>query len=307
MAVPDYQTLMRPLLDAAATADTEVRMADISDVVANSLELRSDDVTELLASGSQTVFMNRLHWAKTYMQRAGLIKSTRRGYFEVTDLGKQLLLTRLDRIDNTVLSEFEEFRDWRTKSNANEVKEDAKTVTVDKGSLTPEDLIAESYAEINDELKNEVLNRVLEASPLFFEKLIVNLLISMGYGGGQREMGQALGRTGDGGVDGLVREDELGLDVVYMQAKRYALDNPVAIREIRDFVGSLEGFQATKGVFVTTSYFPKTAEEFISRVSKRVVLIDGNALTQLMIRHNVGVRTKSTYEIKRLDEDFFID
>jgi restriction system protein len=255
----------------------------------------------MLPSGNQTVFSNRLNWARSYLSKAGLIESARRGYCRATERGRELLAEGVDEIDVGVLERYPEFIAWRTQQKAERETEPAQT------RESPEEVIASSYEMLNSELAREIVARVHSFSPAFFERLIIDLLVRMGYGGGRQEMGRALGRVGDGGVDGVIKEDALGLDVVYVQAKRLDPDTAVPVREVRDFVGGLEGHRATKGVFVTTSYFPSSAYDFITRVSKRVVLIDGPELANLMIRHRVGVRVKDTYEVKKIDEDYFVE
>ncbi|MBX3550144.1 MAG: restriction endonuclease [Xanthobacteraceae bacterium] len=309
MSVPDYQSLMLPLLRYAYEKGEETHIAAIVDEIAKEFSLTEDDLTTQIPSGGQTLLMNRLHWAKTYMGRAGLVESTRRGFFRVTSRGEDLLNKGLARIDNEVLSKFPEFVQWRSRTNQ-ETEEASKKVKLrerDEDDESPEDRILAGFKEINDALSADLLDRIRSAPPVFFERLIVDLLVAMGYGGGRSEAGKALGRSGDGGVDGIINEDALGLDVVYVQAKRFAADNPVSASSVRDFVGSLEGFRAGKGVFVTTSYFPPSAVEFTARVSKRVVLIDGKELARLLIKYKVGVRTKDTYSIGALDEDYFSD
>ena len=207
----------------------------------------------------------------------------------------------MNEIDVGVLERYPEFVAWRTQQKAE--KPPGQT----QPRESPEETIASSFEMLNAELAREIVERVHSFSPAFFERLIIDLLVRMGYGGGRQEMGRALGRGGDGGVDGVIKEDALGLDVVYVQAKRLDPDKGVPVREVRDFVGGLEGHRATKGVFVTTSYFPSSAYDFITRVSKRVVLIDGPELASLMIRHRVGVRVKDTYEVKKIDEDYFVE
>ena len=307
MAVPDYQTLMLPLVKHAATKNGETQIGAIVDDIARDFELSSDDLAALIPSGGQTLLMNRLHWAKSYMQRAGILESTRHGFFRVTPRGRELLEQRISRIDNSILSKFPEFIEWRMRSSAPDVS--SQTTEKEKASAedpsSPEDQILTGYKKIQSALAADLIDKVHAAPPVFFERLIVDLLVKMGYGGGRAEAGKALGKSGDGGVDGLINEDALGLDVVYLQAKRYAPNQPVPVREIRDFVGSLEGFRATKGVFVTTSSFPSSAMDFAQKVSKRIVLIDGKELARLMIKHNIGVRTKDLYELKSIDEDYF--
>ena len=255
----------------------------------------------MLPSGKQTVFANRLNWARSYLSKAGLIELPRRGYCRATDRGRELLAMGVNEIDLGVLERYPEFAAWHTQQKSD------SHVEPNPARESPMELIASSFEFLNSELAREIVERVHSFTPAFFERLIVDLLVRMGYGGGRLEMGRALGRTGDGGIDGVIREDELGLDVVYVQAKRLDPDKGVPLREVRDFVGGLEGHRASKGVFVTTSYFPSTAHDFITRVSKRVVLIDGQELATLMMRHRVGVRTKDIYEVKRIDEAYFVE
>lgn len=304
MSLPNYQQLMLPLLRRAVEKPMETRIPDLEEIIASDLSLAPEDISALLPSGKQTVFSNRLNWAKLYMAKAGLIESTRRGYFKVTERGQQISADKTTDIDVNFLMQFPEFIEWKSKEKSSAISD----VTVShEQSLDPEENIAVSAERLKRELSLELLERVHKFTPTFFERLIVELLLEMGYGGGRSEMGKALGKSGDGGIDGVIKEDELGLDVVYIQAKRYAADNAVPVREVRDFVGSLEGHRASKGVFVTTSTFPESAREYLSRVSKRVILIDGKELADLMIKHKVGVRNKDTYEINRIDEDFFVE
>ena len=266
-----------------------------------SLQISAEDRERMLPSGKQTVFANRLNWARSYLSKAGLIELPRRGYCRVTDRGRELLAMGVNEIDLKVLERYPEFSAWHSQQKPDPDVEQNPT------RESPVDLIASSFEFLNSELAREIVERVHSFTPAFFERLIVDLLVRMGYGGGRQEMGRALGRTGDGGIDGVIKEDELGLDVVYVQAKRLDPDKGVPLREVRDFVGGLEGHRASKGVFVTTSYFPSTAHDFITRVSKRVVLIDGQELATLMMRHRVGVRIKDVYEIKRIDEAYFVE
>ena len=290
---------MAPTLHALAQHSSGLSIAQLEEEVARLLQLQREDLDRILPSGQQTVFANRLNWARSYLSKALLIEAPRRGFCRATERGRALASEGVKEIDIGVLSRFPEFAAWRAQQKV----EDRAPDGVPRGA--PEELIAANYELLNAELARELVERVHSSSPAFFERLIVDLLLRMGYGGGQLAMGRALGRTGDGGVDGVIKEDELGLDVVYVQAKRFAPDKGVPVREVRDFVGGLEGHRATKGVFVTTSYFPSTAQDFITRVTKRVVLIDGQELANLMIRHRVGVRVKASYEVKRIDEDYF--
>ncbi len=309
MAVPDYQSLMLPLLRKVEQQGDETSISELIDKIAHELRLSESDVALLLPSGGQSVLSNRLHWATTYMQRAGLIERTRRGYFKITKRGGELLSENPTKIDNRMLSRFPEFVEWRKRSATSTPRGAIaeQSIESDLEESSPEDQIAAGFRTIQEALAADLIDRVRSAPPVFFERLIVDLLVAMGYGGGRAEAGTALGRSGDGGVDGVINEDALGLDVVYVQAKRYAAGNSVPVSAVRDFVGSLEGYRASKGVFVTTSSFPASAAEFAERVSKRVVLMDGNELARLMIKYKIGVRTKDTYDVNVLDEEYFSD
>ncbi|KOF16999.1 restriction endonuclease [Ensifer adhaerens] len=300
--IPDYQTLMLPVLRAAA--DGETRVADVAERIADDLALTSEQRDELLPSGRQRVLHNRIHWAKFYMSKAGLISSPVRGRFIATDKGKALLATAPERIDVALLMREPEFREfYRNEGSA--IEEEGVTAVTTPLNTTPEEQIDAAHTALAAALRDELLERILSNSPTFFEQLIVDLLVSMGYGGSHKNAAAQLGRTGDGGVDGIVNEDRLGLDRIYVQAKRYAPGNPVGRPDANGFVGSLVGLGATKGVFVTTSTFSQPARDYVKHLAQRVILIDGQELTDLMIEHDVGVRGYRTVEFKRLDEDFF--
>ena len=301
MALPSFQQLMLPVLESVCEREEETHIAALEEDVARRLKLPAEDLARILPSGQQTVFANRLNWARSYLCKAGLIETKRRGFVCACERGRQLLSEGVKEIDIHVLNRFPQFVNWRESYGRGEPEPRAEEPE------SPEDQIVANYQRLNSELAREIIDRVHSFKPAFFERLIVDLLVKMGYGGGRLEMGRVIGKTGDGGVDGVIKEDELGLDVVYVQAKRFAEERSVPLREVRDFVGGLEGHRANKGVFVTTSYFPSTAYDFISRVSKRVVLIDGPELASLMIRHRVGVRVKASYEVKRIDEDYFVE
>ncbi len=301
MSVPSFQQLMLPALQTIGQRYDEISIAGLEDEVVKALRISPEERNIMLPSGNQRLISNRLNWARSYLSQAGLIDLPRRGYCRATDRGRQLLAEGVSEIDLGLLGRYPEFVAWRSQTKACEIEEEPR---VQEG---PEELIASSFELLNSELARELVERVHSFSPSFFEHLIVDLLVRMGYGGGRTEMGRALGRVGDGGVDGVIKEDELGLDVVYVQAKRLDPQNGVPLSEVRDFVGGLEGHRATKGVLVTTSYFPSTAYDFITRVSKRVVLIDGQELANLMIRHRVGVRVKDVYEVRKIDENYFVE
>ena len=299
MSLPSFQQLMLPTLAVLCQKLEEMPVSRIEEELTRLLRLAPEDQQRMAPSGQQSLFANRLNWARCYLTKAGLVEPTRRGYVRGTERGKALLAEGLKELDIETLARFPEFNAWRDRYPA------VGPAEACDAPEKPEERISSSYEELQAQLSRELVARVQSMPPDFFERLIVELLCRMGYGGGRLEMGKTLGKTGDGGVDGVIKEDELGLDVVYVQAKRFAPEKGVPIREIRDFVGGLEGYRATKGVFVTTSFFPAAAYDYVSRVHKRVVLIDGADLAVLMMRHCVGVRVTEVYQLKRLDEHYF--
>lgn len=300
--IPDYQSLMLPVLRVADHG--EVRIGDVIERLAGVLGLGEAALNTLLPSGRQTVFANRVHWAKTYLAKAGLVEATRRGHFRLTLRGAEVLKAAPTRIDNHFLGRFEEFRTF-TSRTIQPAAEAAPPVNAGSGQATPDEIMRAAHRQIGAGLAEELLDRVRTAPPDFFERLIVGLLLAMGYGGSAADAGRALGRSGDDGVDGVIDQDALGLDRVYIQAKRYATNNSVGPGAIRDFFGSLDRHKAAKGLFVTTSTFTGSARETAEHLSKRIVLIDGEQLARLMIRYNVGCRVEEVLHIKRIDEDFF--
>lgn len=300
MAIPDFQTLMLPVLRASASG--EVRISEVVVGLGSELGLTEEELSELLPSGKQTTFANRVNWAKSYLGKAGLITLTRRGYFQASERGKKVLFSPPERINIKFLETFPEFIAFRAASN------ETTSVPLPEQSslkdLTPDEVIRAAHAELAESLGAELLSKILAAPPDFFERLVVQLLVAMGYGGSAIEAGKALGKSGDGGVDGVIDQDALGLDRIYVQAKRYT-DSKVSSGEIRDFFGSLDRFKATKGLFVTTSAFSPAAKETADLLSKRIVLVDGPLLTRLMIRFGIGCRVEETIQIKKLDEEFF--
>ncbi len=303
MPIPDYQTLMLPVL--LSTPEQEIRIGDVIGRLADQFSLTPEERAQLLPSGVQGLFANRVHWAKFYLSKAGLIESTRRGYFKLTPAGKKVIAKKPERIDNTFLSQFEAFEKFRQRSEPKAAQDEGEAPPLLHQTQTPDEVMRGAHKQIDASLGQELLERVRRAPPEFFERLIVSLLLSMGFGGSVSDAGRALGRTGDDGADGVIDQDALGLDRVYIQAKRYALGNNVGSGAIRDFFGSLDRHKATKGLFVTTSTFSPSAIETAQYLSKRIVLIDGEQLAKLMIRYNVGCRVEETLEIKKIDEDFF--
>lgn len=308
MPVPDFQSLMLPVL--RTTAGGEIDSADLRNQVAKDLELTETDLGEMLPSGRQTTFTNRVAWANVFLQRAGLVEKVRRGTYRITENGRKVLSDGPARIDMRFLERFPTYVAWRhpeASGHLDEVQKADLGAASSNGSATPEEQIDRNHRELTAALESELLDRVREMSPAFFEALIVDLLVAMGYGGGRAEMGKAVGRPGDGGIDGTIREDALGLDVVYMQAKRYGQGSAVGRPELQNFAGSLDGVRATKGIFISTSTFTASAREFVDRIAKRIILIDGPELARLMVEYKVGVRVRALYEIKKIDEDYFTE
>ncbi|WP_017977980.1 restriction endonuclease [Sphingomonas melonis] len=305
MAIPDYQALMLPVLRLATTGVT--RVPDAAAAIADQLSLTEAEREEMLPSGRQRVLHNRIHWAKFYMAKAGLIDSPARGRFFASAEGKALLATQPAAITVETLKTYPAFAQFYAGDAQASPAEASVAEAAATATATPEEQIDAAQGVLHAALKAELLQRVLAQSPAFFERAIVDLLVAMGYGGSHEGAALSLGRSGDGGVDGVIDEDRLGLDRIYIQAKRYAPHVGVGRPDVQGFVGSLVGFGATKGVFVTTSSFSAPATDFVRHLPQRVVLIDGARLAELMIEHGVGVRVSRTIAVKRLDEDFFAD
>lgn len=303
MPIPDYQSLMLLVLREASAGETRVPVA--AERIADQLGLTDEEREEMLPSGRQRVLHNRLHWAKFYMTKAGLIDSPSRGRFVASEEGRALLVQMPTSIDIDVLSTFPAFREWYQKAGEAAGEEESATKAAVASEATPEEQIDAAYSAIQAALKADLLQRVLAQSPAFFERLIVDLLVAMGYGGTHDRAALQLGKSGDGGVDGVIDEDRLGLDRIYVQAKRYAPHVGVGRPEVQGFVGSLVGLGATKGVFVTTSTFSAPAVEYVRHLPQRVILLDGERLAALLVEHDVGVRVSRTIAVKRIDEDFF--
>lgn len=310
MAVPDYQTFMRPLLLLAADG-MEHGINNAIGELAEQFHLSDEDRSQLLPSGLGTVLANRVSWAKTYLMKAGALEKTRRAHFRITDRGKDLLREHPDGINSQILRKFPEFIAFQQPLD--ERSGDRKTAAADGSQSneappeTPEEAIERAENEITRVLQENLLSRIHELSPAFFERLVVDLIVAMGYGGSREYVAQAIGKSGDQGIDGIVNEDVLGLDRVYIQAKRYAADNVIGREQIQQFAGALVGHAASKGVFFTTSTFSRTATEYAQKVPQRIILIDGKMLTKLMVQYNVGVRRERSVELKRVDFDYFED
>jgi restriction system protein len=300
---------MLPILRIAGDGN-EHRIGDVIIQLASEYGLTEEEREQTLPSGKGKSFANRINWARTYLVQAGVLEATKRAHFKITERGKKALADGVPRVDIDYLSQFQEFIKFRERgrvSNGTANNDFLETSKVPLPVQTPDELLRSTISQIETALKKDLLDRILAAPPSFFEGLIVGLLIAMGYGGSREEAGKILGRAGDGGIDGVVDQDALGLDRIYVQAKRYGTENPVSEPEIRAFSGSLGAAKANKGVFVTTSYFTLPAHNFAERHPFKIVLIDGEKLASLMIRHNVGVRIDETLYLKKMDEDFFIE
>jgi restriction system protein len=301
MAIPDFQSVMLPLLRFSSDQN-EHSLQDTVDSLAIEFRLTPDERQELLPSGKQARFDNRVAWARSYFKQAGLVENTRRGYFKISKRGLDLLATRPDKINKKTLEQYPEFLDFQNLRH--DVIETDKPAE-EQEKQTPEESLENAYKMLSDGLAGEIIQRVKTCSPLFFERLVVELLLAMGYGGTRADAGRAIGQSGDGGIDGIIDEDRLGLDAIYIQAKRW--EGTVGRPEIQKFVGALQGQRAHKGVFITTSDFSKEAQEYVKNISNKVVLINGFSLARLMIENNVGVSVAATYAVKKIDSDYFVD
>ena len=304
MPIPDFQSLMLPALKALSDGE-EKPISEIRNHIAEAQGLTPEEMRELLPSGRQPVFVNRVSWALLYLGRAGLSERVRRGVWRLTEEGESLLADAPPRIDMNYLRNYPAYVAWRTGKNTSSSSEDAVLIPPDDSANTPEEELDRVVQQLRYELEADVLNRVRTAPPAFLEQVVVDLLVAMGYGGGDAERGRVTGRSGDGGIDGTIREDALGLDEVYVQAKKYADSNTVGEGDLRNFAGAIDAAGTTKGVFVTTSGFTNAAKDYVARSPKRIVLIDGEELARLMVAHNIGVRTRIRHEIKWVDEDYF--
>ena len=306
MPIPDFQSIMLPLLKILADGKV-YKYREILEALAREFQVTEAERKEMVPSGQQEIFDNRVGWAKTYLKKAGLIDSPQRATFVISEKGKEILSQNPARIDTKFLRQFPEFQKFNRVNKQNETITLDSNLSASEQEQTPEELLGNSYKEIRQALATDLLSILRKLSPDNFEKLVVELLVKMGYGGSIRDAGKAVGRSGDQGIDGIIKEDRLGLDIIYIQAKRWADNNAVGRPEIQKFVGALAGQGAKKGIFITTSYFTQEALEYAPRNEIKIVLIDGEELGQLMIDYNLGVSTQKIYEIKRIDHDYFGD
>lgn len=306
MAVPDYQSLMLPLLKFAAEQDAEISTGDAIEALGSKLGLTEDDLKEMLPSGLQSTLVNRVGWASTFMKKAGLLEATRRGYYRITPRGRELLAKNPKFINEKLLKQYPEFLAFLQLKGTRTGEKKDSTISAEAVTATPSEALENAYENLRDELANDLLTKVKKSSPSFFERIVVELLVKMGYGGSRADAGKAIGRTGDGGIDGIIKEDKLGLDVIYVQAKRWD-NNPVGRPDVMQFAGALQAQKANKGILITTSRFTDDARSYVTQIGSKIVLIDGEQLTQLMIDHDVGVSTVSLYPVKKIDTDYFDD
>ncbi len=300
MAIPDYQTIILPLLKFYSD-NQEHSFRDAVEAMAKEFKLTDYERKELLPSGQQEIFDNRVGWARTYMKKACLIDSTRRGHNKTTQRGLDVIKQKPQKINVDFLQQFPEFESFLDLRHNKPDEEQEHEIN----NKTPEESLENAYQKIRNDLATELLKSLKSCSPNFFERLVIDVIVKIGYGGTRQDAGKAIGKSGDGGIDGIIKEDKLGLDTIYIQAKRW--ENTVGRPEIQKFVEALTGQRAKKGLFITTSDFSKDSLDYVSRIDTKIVLIDGKTLAQLMIDHNVGVSTIASYELKKIDSDYFLE
>jgi restriction system protein len=302
MAIPDFQSIMRPMLQHLSDGEIH-RNRETNEYLAKHFQLTEEELSEMLPSGYARLFENRIGWAKTHLKGAGLIEAPNRAKYRITQRGLDAIAQTSVPVNVTYLRQFDEYREFQSGSKSGTSETSQRIDTIASDELTPSEHIEYGYQKIRQELEEELIARIKAASPVFFEHLVVELLVSMGYGGSRKDAGQTLGKSGDGGIDGVIKEDRLGLDVIYLQAKRW--DGTVGRPEVQKFAGALQGQRAKKGIFLTTSNFSAEAISYASLIDTRIVLIDGVQLARLMIDAGVGVTKVAAYEVKRLDSDYF--
>ncbi len=302
MAIPDYETLMLPVLQYVADG-REHLLREITAHMAEQFHLTAEEREQRIPSGQSTYIQNRTGWAKTYLKKAGLLTTPKRGVIQITERGREVLLRKPEAINGSYLEQFQEFKDFQARSNSQREVEPKQIPSIER--QTPEETIEQSYTALRSQLADELLEQIKSCSSDFFERLVVDVIVAMGYGGTQRDAARATQRSNDGGIDGIIKQDRLGLDTIYIQAKKWDESRPIHRPEIQKFAGALQGVRARKGIFITTSSFSDGAREYVSTIDNKIVLIDGTELAQLMIDHGIGVTPHQTYEIKRLDSDYF--
>ena len=304
MPIPDYQACMLPLLQFASNGQ-EHQLKEAIQALAEKFSLSEEEKNEFLPSGQQPVFTNRVGWARTYLKKAGLLTSPRRGYFQITDRGRSVLMENPAAINQKYLERFPEFVEFKSirRDRSGEIEsEQVPELTLGQ---TPHEALETAYERLRSELAAEILSSIQGCEPSLFENIVVELLVKMGYGGSRQDAGRAIGRSGDEGIDGIIKEDHLGLDNIYIQAKRW--EATIGRPEIQKFAGALQGQRARKGIFITTSNFSKEAIDYVSRIDSKIILIDGATLAKLMIDFGVGVTTVATYQVRKIDSDYFTE
>ncbi len=305
MPIPDFQSCMRPLLDFVSDGEPH-QLRDAYDSLSDFFELTQDERDQLLPSGRQTIIKNRIGWSRTFLQKAGLLSSPGRGLLQITDLGLNALTERPERVDIRYLTQFDSFMAfYRPKDRSDNKAKSMDDVEVAIESQTPEERLQQAHSELTSLLVSELLQSIKEQSPAYFETLVVDLMLAMGYGGSRQSSGFTTPIGNDNGIDGIINEDKLGLDTIYLQAKRW--ENTVQRPEIDKFIGALTRQGARKGVFITTSDFSSGATQAAQGLNLSIVLIDGERLANLMIEHNLGVTIKESFQIKAVDSDYFSD
>ena len=302
MPIPDYQSLMLPMLKLSGDSK-ERSLAETRDALAEVLDITDEERKELLPSGTQPIFNNRVAWACIYLYNAGLLERPKRGWYKITDRGLDVLKESPPKVDVKFLNQFPEFLKFRETKK--EEEKGSGATGVEPPETNPEETLESSYQELQQTIASDIIQAIKDCSPQFFERLVIDVLVKMGYGGSRKEAGRAVGRTGDGGIDGIIKEDKLGLDIIYIQAKRW--ENIVSRPEIQKFAGALQGQRARKGIFITTSNFSKEALNYVKNIDSKIILVDGQRLAELMIEHNVGVSTVASYDVKKIDTDYFIE
>jgi restriction system protein len=295
---------MLPLLRYASDGVAR-HLNDAVGALTSEFSLTEEERSAYLPSGQQTVIQNRVAWARSYMKKAGLLSTPRRGYLQITDRGRDVIKENPERIDVAFLERFPEFIQFKNLRHTEEVEASASVIDTPQPSQdqTPHEALERAHDRLRSELAAEILSTIKGSAPSLFEEIVVDLIVKMGYGGSRKDAGQAVGRRGDEGIDGIIKEDRLGLDIIYLQAKRW--EGSVGRPEIQKFAGALDGQRARKGIFITTSEFTKEAEDYVSRIDKKIILIDGVTLARLMIDFSVGVTSVVTYEVKKIDSDYF--
>lgn len=302
MPIPDFQSIMRPLLELHDDGQEHLNR-DLVQKLADHFALTTEERRQMLPSGGARFFDNRVGWAKSHISQAGLLSSPRRAISVITERGREMLRKHPTRIDLRLLNEFDDYREFRNRRRSSD--DQAEPPEEVSGTQTPEESLENAYQTVRRQTESELLSQIMANPPDFMERVIVDLVVKMGYGGSRKDAGEALGRSGDEGIDGIIKEDPLGLDIIYLQAKRWT--GSVGRPEIQKFAGALQGQRARKGIFITTSSFSADALEYVSRIDSKIILIDGPLLTKLMFDHGVGVTTASSYEVKKIDSDYFSD